>query len=174
MPIQKPLDLIRFISGINISSNGRVHLDQLQGSSGFTSELYTPDYSVSVTGRMVHSLLNTPEVELLSDSVEPDSITSMVLNSDLSVYAPDVYLLLRIVVLESFALVYCIEQDRPKLQYMTKRDILRIRENINYIADYFSTQEKYRPMIEKLRDMHISLGYIENQIDVILGRNGVR
>ncbi|AIW03315.1 hypothetical protein CPT_Mater158 [Bacillus phage Mater] len=96
------------------------------------------------------------------------------LNSDLASYAPDIYVLLKATVLESFALLYTIDTTPTNLEYMSTNDIKKARTNINYIADYMSTEGKYYHMIESLRDMNISFGYIENQIGVIMKERGGR
>nr|AGM61361.1 hypothetical protein BTP1_16 [Bacillus phage phiBTP1] len=90
------------------------------------------------------------------------------MESDLVTYNPRMYTLVTSVVLESFALLYSIEEESTNLQYMSHKDFQRIRDNVNYIADYFSTVRRYRKIIEALRITDVSLGYIENQIDVIL------
>lgn len=171
--IQKPAELIRFISGIPIDNGGTVHPDQLKETETFESILYKQTFSVSIMSRMVLDEL-TKDVELLDMPVEKESFVGKVLRSDLQSYAPYMYLLARIVALECYSVVYCIDEDREKLRYISKRDILRIKENINYLADYMSTEEKYRGIIETLRDMYVSLGYLENQIDVIINDRRVR
>ena len=122
----------------------------------------------------MQNLINANKIEVNSDPLDSTTIVYKALNSDLASYAPDVYTLLRAVVLESFALLYTIDNDTANLQYTASSDIRRIKGNINYISDYLSTEPKYYNMIENLRDMHVSLGYIENQIDVIMNNRGRR
>lgn len=171
--IQKPAELVRFISGVNIDSEGTVHLDQLDVDDTFESELYSPTFSVSVMSRMVLDEINKT-VELLDMPVEKDSFIGLVLASDLQDYSPYIYLLTKIVALECYSVVYCIDEDRNKLRYVTKKDVHRIKENINYLADYMGTEDKYYKVVESLRDMYIALGYVENQLDVIINDREVR
>lgn len=171
--IQKPAELVRFISGIVIDSEGKVHLDQLDVIDKFESDLYSPAFAVSVMSRMVLDEINQT-VELLDMPVEKDSFIGLVLSSDLQAYSPYMYLLAKIVSLECYSVVYCIDEDRNKLRYVTKKDIRRIKENINYLADYMGTEDKYFRMVESLRNMYIALGYVENQLDVIINDREVR
>ncbi|AMQ66611.1 hypothetical protein BH753_gp129 [Bacillus phage Shbh1] len=172
MALEKPIELLRFISDIKVLEDGIVPIDTLDHQP-FVSELYTPNYSLSVLARITQSVLSKGDIEPTSHDLEPHTIVYKILHSDLADESPDVYLLMRLVVLESFALVYHIDEERKQLIYTSPRDIVIIRNNINYIGDYFSTVERFRPMIETLRDMSVALGYIENQIDVIVHR-GVR
>lgn len=174
MVMQKPLDLIKFISNIPVLNDGTIPLNVIgDNSTGFTSDMYTPVYSLSALARMVQPTLDSEDIELINVDLDPETIVYQALNSDLSSYAPDIYLLLRAVVLESFALLYAIDIGSANLQYVSSKDFNNIRTNINYIADYFSTEKKYYSMIDTLRTMNISLGYIENQVQVIMTDKGV-
>jgi len=167
MTVKQPSDLVRLISNVPVSSDGSLVRNTIIDDV-FVSPMYTPTYAVSVLARLTLDVLNRGDVELTDDRVDPNSITSKVINSDLSYYEPSIYLLLRAVILESFSFTYHIENDREKLRYASERDVRRVKDNINYLADYMSTEEKYLHMIEVLRDMYISFGYIEHQIDVIV------
>lgn len=173
MTIQKPVDLIRFISDIPVLNDGTIPINILDNTSTFTSEMYTPVYALSALARMTQDVLNSDKIELINADLDPNTIVYMAQNSDLASYAPDIYLLLRAVVLESFSLLYCIEEDIVKLQYISDKDFFNIKTNINYIADYFSTESKYYKMIDTLRNMNISFGYLENQVEVIMSERGV-
>lgn len=174
MTIQKPSDLIRFISNIPILNDGTVPINSLESSELFVSDLYEPTYALSALARLTQRTLNSDKIEVVNTPLDSRTIVSKVLNSDLASYSPSIYLLVRVVVLEAFALLYHIEEESSNLQYVSKRDILRIKDNVNYLADYCGTESKYLSLIEPLRDVHLSLGYIENQIDVIMKDKGVR
>ncbi|WZK93583.1 hypothetical protein [Bacillus phage BvP] len=169
-----PADLIRFISTIPVLNDGTIPLNTIKTSGSFVSPLYDPTYSLSILARLTQSVLTSDKIEVDNSSLSEDTIVSMALNSDLSSYSPDIYLLLRAVVLESFSLLYNIEQQASNLQYVSTKDIQRAKTNLGYIADFMSTEPKYFRMIEKLRDMNISFGYMENQIDVIMVERGGR
>lgn len=175
MAMQKPLDLVRFISNIPVLNDGTIPLNTMDGTnSGFTSTMFTPVYSLSALARMVQKVLNRgDEIELVNIDLDPSTIVYQVLNSDLASHAPDIYLLARAVVLESFSLLYSIEIGSANLQYVSSKDFDSLKENINYLADYLSSDKKYYGMIDSLRTMNISLGYIENQVGVIMNDKGV-
>lgn len=174
MAVQKPLDLVRFVSNVPVLNDGTIPLNQMDGTnSSFSSSMYTPVWSLSALARMVQSDLNSDKIELINIDLDPSTIVYMALDSDISMYAPDIYLLLRAVVLESFALLYSIETGSANLQYVSSNDFDNIKTNIGYIADYCSSQENYYGMIDTLRNMRISLGYIENQVEVIMTDRGV-
>jgi hypothetical protein len=174
MAVQKPLDLVRFVSNVPVLNDGTIPLNQMDGTnSGFTSNMYTPVWSLSALARMVQQDLNSDKIELVNIDLDPSTIVYQALNSDLSSFAPDIYLLLRAVVLESFALLYAIETGSTNLQYVSDKDFLNTKNNIGYIADYFSSQTKYYGLIDTLRIMRISFGYVENQVDVIMNDRGV-
>ena len=167
-------DLIRFISSVPVLGDGTIPMNTIDSEQPFVSTLYDPVYSLTVIARKVQELINSGKIEVVSDTVDPNTIVYKALNSDLASYAPDIYTLLRAIVLESFALLYMIDNASANLQYVSAKDIKRHRTNLNYIADYLSTEPKYYHMIENLRDMNIAFGYMENQIDVIMGERGGR
>ncbi|AYJ75556.1 hypothetical protein BSP21_221 [Bacillus phage BSP21] len=167
-------DLIRFISSIPVLNDGTIPLNTINTNEPFVSKLYDPVYSLSTLARITQGYLADGTIEGDNNTLDSGTIVSQALNSDLSSYSPDVYLLLRAVVLESFSLIYNIEKVPQNLQYVGTRDIQNCKTNLNYIADYFSTESKYYPFIANLRDMNVSFGYIENQIDVIMVERGGR
>ena len=167
-------DLIRFISNIPVLNDGTIPVNSIETNESFSSTLYEPTYSLSVVARLVQSTLSGDTIEVSSEPLGADTVVYKALNSDLGSYAPNVYTLLRATVLESFALLYTIDTKPSDLQYMSPNDIRKMKVNLNYIADYLSTEAKYYHMIEGIRNMHNSLGYIENQIDVIMNDRGKR
>ncbi|KFE53834.1 hypothetical protein IV02_05105, partial [Pseudomonas syringae] len=72
-------------------------------------------------------------------ALDSNTIVMKALNSNLSSFSPDIYLFLKAVVLESFSLLYNIENSPKNLQYVSARDIRTIKTNTNFIADFFST-----------------------------------
>ncbi|AXQ67767.1 hypothetical protein KIOSHI_107 [Bacillus phage Kioshi] len=174
MTIRKPLDLVRFVSSVPVLTDGTIPLNEMGNTPQFVSSLYTPSFSVSALARLTLEDIRQNKIEVINVPLDPRTIVSQVMNSDLATYNPRVYVLVCAVVLESFALLYSLEETRTSLQYVTKKDILKIKQNINYIADYFGTERKYRPMIETLRDIDISIGYLENQVESVMNRWVVR
>lgn len=174
MTIHKPTDLIRFISNIPVLNDGTVPVSTLDSRETFVSTLYDANYILSSLARFTQDDLNSGKIGVDTQPLDPNTIVSLALNSDLASYAPEIYLLLRVVVLEAFALLYNIEEQNGNLRYVSTKDILVSKGNISYIADYFGTEPKYYKMVEALRSMHVSLGYLQNQVEIILNNRGVR
>ncbi|AFQ96516.1 putative membrane protein [Bacillus phage vB_BceM_Bc431v3] len=174
MTIRKPLDLIRFVSSVPVLPDGTIPLNEMGTTVQYTSTLYTPSFSVSALARLTLEDIQRNKIELINVPLDPRTIVSQVMNSDLATYNPRVYVLVCAVVLESFALLYNLEERNTNIQYVTKKDILKMKQNVNYIADYFGTERKYRTMIETLRDIDISIGYLENQVESAMNKWVVR
>jgi len=166
-------DLIRFVSNVPVLSDGTIPLNTIKGSTDFVSTLYQPVYTLSILARMTQSALTDGTIEVENTPLDTSTIVYKALHSDLATFAPNIYLLLKAVVLESFVLLYNIDNSPQNLQYVSTNDIKRCKTNINYIADFFSTNSNYYSMIESMRDMNISFGYLENQIEVIMNEAGV-
>jgi hypothetical protein len=174
MALKKPLDLVRFISDIPVLNDGIIPINTLDETPLYYSYMFEPVYSLSAIARITQGVLKSDKIEVVNIPLDPNTVVSKAFNSDLASYAPNIYLLLQAVVLESFALLYHMETDSGNLQYVSHKDIQKIKTNINYIADYFGSEPKYYSFIETMRVMNISLGYLENQVDVIMSNRGVR
>lgn len=169
-------DLMRFMTNIYVSPEGVVSINLLEEdqTGAFVSVLYEPTFTVSALARVTHKLLKTESIREASLKLPPNTLTSKLLNSQLKTEAVDIYTLAQTVVLEAFSLVYHIREDRRGLRFMTIRDMRRVRENLNYIGDFFGTRKEYYHLIEDVRNMNIALGYIEHQIEAIQNTRAVR
>lgn len=173
MTIQQPADLVRFISNLPVMGDGTVALNTISGGATFTSSLWTPVYSLSILARETIPSLTDGTLDIVSNSLDPNTIVAMALNSDLSTTMPNVSLLLRATVLEAYAFLYSVDYAPQNLKYVTAQDFVNIKTNIKYIADYFSSNSNYYSMIDQLRNMTVAFGYVENQIQVIINDKGV-
>lgn len=168
------VDLVRFITAIPVGSDGRLVKNNIDSGEEFVSELFTPSYSLSVLARLVQKHIEEGKIQTINIPVDSTTVVYKAFNSDLSSTNPSIYLLLRATVLEAFAVLYAMDKEIKILEYASKSDILRAKTNLKYIADYLGTEAKYYSMLESIRDMDISFGYIENQLDLMLrlgGRN---
>ncbi|AGY48498.1 hypothetical protein Spock_98 [Bacillus phage Spock] len=164
----KPATLVRFISTVTVLPDGTIPFNTMNEAPMYVSQLYKPVFSLSSVARLVLDQINQNQIPTVDIEIDPRTLVRQIMDSDLATYNPRMYTLVTSVVLESFAILYSIETESTNLQYLSQKDFQRIRENVNYIADYFSTVRRYRKIIESLRITHVSLGYLENQIDVIL------
>lgn len=166
-------DLIRFITGIPIAEDGIVYDNGLDDLDIFKSEMYEPDFSVSALALITIEHINNKGINQVNVPIDKGTITYKVLNSNMADRARHEYLLLRIIILESFSLLYSIDHFPDKLRFVSLKDMRKIRNNISYLSDFMGTRPEYHHMIESLWDMNISLGYLEHQIDVIMDNKGV-
>jgi hypothetical protein len=171
--IQQPADLVRFISNVPVMSDGTIPQNIIDGVATFHSNMFTPVYALSILSRETASILTDGTVEAVQTSLDPSTIVYMALNCDLSIVMPSVYTLLRATVLEAFSFLYSIDYAPQNLKYVTAQDFVNIKNNIKYIADYFSSDSRYYKLISPMRDMTIAFGYVENQTQVIMNDKGV-
>lgn len=167
-------DLIRFITGIPIAEDGTIYSNEIEDLDVFNSEMYEPDFSVSALTLITLEHIKNTGIDQVNVPIDKDTITYKVLNSDMADRARHEYLLLRVVILESFSLLFNIDHFPENLRFVSLKDMRRIRNNINYLSDFMGTVPEYFHMIESLWDMNISLGYLEHQVDVIMDNKGVR
>ena len=91
------------------------------------------------------------------------------MKSGLRLTAPDIYQLAQIVVLESFALIYAIEEKPEMFKMINESDVKQTRENVKYLVDYLGEKKDYTDIVMDLHSMDIALGYIQEQIPLIQG-----
>lgn len=162
-------DLTRLISQLDVSPDGTVAINILDDNEQFTSNFYEPAYTLSGLARRVLIRLKDNRFIETNDPLKDTTLTKKIEESTVSTAAPYIYKLLQIVTLEAFALIFTIEENAVDLKFITKSDIRRVRDNVCYVADYFGTVEEYRPMIAELRSMNIALGYLEGNLNVMMG-----
>lgn len=171
---EQPADLVRFIGQLSPLSDGTVPLNLWGDVQLFESELFDCDYTLSVLAQKVLDDIREESIIGVNTPLPEGSLIGKLLNSNLSSFEPNIYTLCRIVVLESFSLVYHINLGIYTLKYASKKDITRSKDNLNYLADYFGTVPEYYSLIDTLRTMYISFGYIENQLNVIMSDLNIR
>lgn len=174
--MKHPEELLRFITDLSISSSGKVSVNEIDEDNveDHESEFYQPTYSVSALSRILHHDLKRGRIKGENETLPKDSVTKIVRESTLKEDAKNMYVLTKMCVLESFSIVYHMDEDPSKLRYLSPKDVRRTRENIRYIIDFLGTKEEHRSMIPAFREMDIALGYIEYQIDVIQNTRAVR
>ena len=174
--ISQPTDLIRLVTEIHATPEGAVSVNRMDGDNieEFQSEFYTPVFRLSALALRTRRLIRGGEIRETNVSLNEDTITHELTRSRLKTRAVDIFTLSQIVLLETFAIVYHSREDRASMRFLTVQDIKRTRENINYICDYLGTQEEFMPLISRFRNIHVALGYVENQIDLIRNSREVR
>ncbi len=163
----KPEVLVSFCSGIYPMENGVIPFNTINDAPMFKSDMYSPVFSLSAVAMLVLKKIRAEQVATNTLDVDKRTVVSLARESDISSTNPRMYTLIVSTVLEAFAILYTIESESPDISYLTKKDFKRVRENVNYIVDYLSTERKYRHMIESFRDFELSFGYMENQVRTI-------
>jgi len=164
----KPEVLVTFCSGVYPMENGVIPFNTMNDTPMFKSEMYTPVFSLSAVAMLVLKKIRAEQISTNKLELDRNTVVDLTRNTDLASANPRMYTLIVSTVLEAFAILYTIESESPDISYITRKDFIRIRENVNYITDYLSTQRKYRHMIESFRGFEMSFGYMENQIESIL------
>ncbi|ADH03182.1 gp36 [Bacillus phage W.Ph.] len=164
----KPEVLVTFCSGVYPMENGVIPFNSINDNPLFESDMYTPTFSLSAVAMLVLKKIRAEQVSTNTLDVDKNTVVALTRDSDLSSTNPRMYTLIVSTVLEAFSILYTIESESPDISYLTKKDFKRVRENVSYIADYFSTERKYRHMISAFRDFELSFGYMENQVDTMV------
>ncbi len=95
------------------------------------------------------------------------AFTEMVAKTPMFHYYPGVFKVLDAVYLEIHSLIWHLDNAPTLLHYISKKDINRIRYNLNVLADWCGTNDNYYNFIVRLRQLDVDLGYAENQISYI-------
>ena len=109
----------------------------------------------------------TPKLAML----DSESIYYQVVNTSLPNKHYGIYSLIKGIYLETLAINYANDKDNSLFDSLSIEDIKRVRNNIEYVCDWLGSYREYRKLIEYFRTADLSLGYIQNSLDVLL--NGV-
>lgn len=186
MPISLPIYLASMINGLRVSPTNQVILNQGIKLPNFETK-HSPTFSIST---IAHEVKNRIGTDIIPSPIPPDteSFSWRVQQSILKDYDDLAYTLIRMSLLESVAFIYTIQQDQTLLKYLKESDIKTVKENLNYLADYLgeintihqSQDENQSESIDMelllsplqnfvldIRDMTVSFGYIQCQVDLL-------
>ena len=168
------LELANYLSQVEYDSQLQLELsdeDKQDLNNDDTNLTYTLSIS-QASDLFIRTVLSKATVNW--SSIAEDSIITYVQSTDLKSLHPGVYKLINSVILETYVFDYIEEKDASLLKYMNRRDIARVRRNIRYICDWLAQYRAYRFLVEYFRGLEVGLGYIENQIDIILKATDLR
>lgn len=161
---------MRFISTLNIDLEGGVILNVIDTEEpNFISRFYTPHLKVSQLGADISNKINLSEIEQSSKQLNNNTLTIKLINSGLALENPYMYKLAQSILLDSFAVVYAIEEDATLLQGIEVKDLTQTRTNVKYLIDYLGDKEDYVEIVERLHNLSVAVGYIENQLPILRG-----
>lgn len=100
--------------------------------------------------------------------LDEDSLISQVLDTDLQTAHNGIFTLFQAVTLEMYTLEYILATDKNYIISLKKEDLHNLRTNLRFLSCWLADYRKYRFLIQYLREIDISIGYTENQINYIL------
>ena len=167
--VYQSADLLRFIRYLRVNPSGEVVKNVLDTETNFISRFFTPQFRVNKISSTILDLINDNQISDINKSLSKDSLTYKFLQSGLKLTAPKIYALGQIVILESFALIYAIEEAPEMFKYINENDVEDTRETVKYLIDYLGDKNDYVGIVMDLQNMDIALGYIQRQIPLIQG-----
>lgn len=69
--------------------------------------------------------------------------------------------------LEIVAINWAFTNAPDLINYTSKKDIQRVRYNLQVMADWCGDHQKYYEFIPKLRQLNVDLGMLENKISYV-------
>ena len=114
-------ELIRFISSIPATENGIVYDNGLNNLPGYQSELYYPELVISALALETLADIQNEKIKQKREPMNPETITGMIIHSDLQTRGKREYLIAQMIILEAFALLYNMEYAVHKLRYVSKK-----------------------------------------------------
>lgn len=159
--------LIRFLNKLNkgtITNRTGTKYSFLVMELSFVSKYFTPVLKISEVSEELLTDIRNDDILTTGDDYTESSIIKKVEASDLEESAPNIYKLLQMVILESYTIVNCFTENTDNIKRITEEDVKRVRENLNYVADFMGSYPRYSDIIPDLRELDICFGYIEHQL----------
>lgn len=174
MSISEPAQLLSFIDNVSIDQSGDLILNGVSFPSFTTS--YTPVLSVSYVSQQVFQSIGTDILPDYTSTLDSSNLIIRINDSSIQSRSLAIYSLLQVVILESFSFSYLFEEDSDLLNYVHDNDFTAIRNNIHYLIDYFGYSptdtpfESYISFIPDMRNLDISFGYLQAQLNILTGK----
>lgn len=166
------LPVINYFWKVNFDPMHQLKLTDVQKKD--LKRLDSP-YDTEVSGAAIAIWNNViPKIAIGSLTIKGDSLIALVNSTDIQSNYPGVYELIRLVIYETWIISYINNSDASYLPYITKLDLKRDRRNINCLCDFLGYYRGYRFLVEYFRGLEISLGYMQNQLEIVLGSDDLR
>lgn len=166
MKKQSP-ELLRFMRAVSTDYSGTVYTNVIDGTPSYFTRFYTPQLKVSMLSNKVLDYINTQDIQENAMSLKSDTLTYLIRTSDLRDTNVYIYNLLQTIILESFSIVYTLEEKPTLLKYVEKSDLGQTKENISYCIDALSGVDTYNSIVEQLNSLYIAIGYLYASIEAI-------
>ena len=155
----------------DITSDNRLIIPELQLKT-FNGLANQPQLQVSELTKMFQHYTLSYLPIFFGKTPADRSFTNKLAHTKMFSYKPGAYKLLNAVYLEIRSLTWHLDNAPDLIQYISKKDIVRIRYNLRVMADWCGDYTEYVDFIPKLRQLEIDLGFIENKLNYIVNHYG--
>ena len=153
-----------FATNFKIKESGTIDWKPTDGQDVYVSKLYTPEYKISTLAKKFKELVESGAEFELSSLLPPSPFVSLMTTGNVKVGHSGSYVLAQAILLESMALIYCVENNIRWRKYIFQEDILRIHENINYVIETLPIGTEYNNILRLLRTMDIDIMYVASRL----------
>lgn len=153
-----------FATDFKIKESGTIDWVPAEGQEVHVSAIFKPEYKISTLAKKFKELVESGEVFELSSLMPPSTFVKEITSDGMKIAQRNAYVLSQAIVLESLALLYCVENKPYWRRYLFQEDILRIHENINYVIEALPIGTKYHNMLRLLRLMDVDIMYVASRL----------
>lgn len=153
-----------FATDFKIKESGTIDWRPVDGQEAHVSEIFKPEYKISTLAKKFKELVESGDVFELSSLIPPSTFVEEMTSDKVKIAHREAYVLSQAIVLESLALLYCVENNPYWRKYLFQDDILRIHENINYVIEILPIGTKYHNILRLLRLMDVDIMYVASRL----------
>lgn len=168
-----PVQTYIFLTSIPVTAEHKLNITSSDLLSEFPDSNNQPSLSISP---LAYTFLNnyvdtaTPDYSGVEDTILYPILGSGIgANNHVVIYE-----IMQAIGLESMALTYAYTYDQTLYEEISTRDIKRTRKNIRLLCDWLGSNDTYQYLVEWFRNVELSLGYLENQIDLLVNGLSIR
>ena len=168
-----PVQTYIFLTSIPVTAEHNLNITSADLLSEFPDKDNQPNLSISP---LAYTFLNhyvdtaTPDYSGVEDTILYPILSSGIgANNHVVIYE-----IMQAIGLESMALTYAYTYDRTLYEEISTRDIKRTRKNIRILCDWLGSNDSYQYLVEWFRNVELSLGYLENQIVLLVNGLSIR
>lgn len=158
-----------FVKKLNVTPQNTIVENTLDKEVTLVSKYYTPRKALSQLAVSTLEDIKLNKIVFTRNKQDKDTLPGMVFNSDILKEYEVLTMYFRIILLETFSLVYAVKYRPLYRQYVDETDIKNVRETINYIVDILGFDPRYKDIIMALQYLEVDLGYIQAQAKLIRG-----
>lgn len=157
--------LMSFLKGLKVRDNGEIRYNPLDDELPVLSQYFTPQFKVSQLAVTVKELIDDKESFEATSSIPEPPLVNRLRRSELKYSNRRVYSLIQATFLESFAILYAIDNNPQLVKRVNKEDMENIHNNINYVAEILGDNHDYADVIKALRQINADILYIMSRME---------